>query len=138
MHWKSKLSFMFLLACSCNVSGQIKGGDNATPGQIPYIVSLKPARYNVIKKLDSEPYDGEEDRLEHVCGGTLLNSLWVMTAAHCLKSHIDNYRNEKTLFAVTAGTMYERPNQRDTTRRTVYSKNFYSHEDHYTNRAERV
>ena len=63
----------------------------------------------------------------------MLNSRWAMTAAHCLKSHINNYRNEKTLFAVTAGTIYERPNQQNTTRRTVYSKKFYSHEDHYTN-----
>ena len=110
MDWKIKLSFMFLLVCSCIVSGQIKGGDSATQGQIPYIVSLKPARYNVIKKLNSEPYDREEDRFEHVCGGTFLNSRWVMTAANCLKSHIDNYRNEKTLFAVTAGTIHERPN----------------------------
>jgi secreted trypsin-like serine protease len=47
------------------ISTRIVGGEESTPSQWPYAVSLK--------------YNGT-----HFCGGTLIAQRWVLTAAHCM------------------------------------------------------
>jgi secreted trypsin-like serine protease len=47
----------------------IVGGVNAIPGEFPFIVSLQ----WVVLGLST-----------HVCGGSILNNVWVLSAAHCL------------------------------------------------------
>uniref|UniRef100_A0A336MRV9 CSON005441 protein n=1 Tax=Culicoides sonorensis TaxID=179676 RepID=A0A336MRV9_CULSO len=49
--------------------GRIVGGTNAAPGEFPYIVSIK---------------WGFIGLLQHVCGGSILNENWILTAGHCL------------------------------------------------------
>eukprot|EP00058_Branchiostoma_floridae_P003212 XP_002588700.1 hypothetical protein BRAFLDRAFT_272022 [Branchiostoma floridae] len=46
---------------------RIIGGTEATPGSFPWMVSIQQNGY-------------------HICGGTLLNSHWVLSAAHCQAS----------------------------------------------------
>ncbi|XP_075214194.1 serine protease 27 [Lycorma delicatula] len=64
----SALSFAEV-GCSRHVNrlGRIVGGQDALPGEFPWLVSVR-------------RHGG------HVCGGTLLNSRVVLTAAHCLCS----------------------------------------------------
>lgn len=46
----------------------IVGGVNALPGEFPYIVSIQ---WVIL------------GRSTHVCGGSILNNIWVLSAAHC-------------------------------------------------------
>ncbi|XP_031752073.1 acrosin-like [Xenopus tropicalis] len=59
-------------------------GANAQPGSWPWIVSIQ-------MPIDSV--------YRHVCGGTVLNHHWVMTAAHCLLK----YQSEQSLARIVFG-----------------------------------
>lgn len=48
---------------------RIIGGVTALPGEFPFIVSIQ----WVVLGSSS-----------HVCGGSILNNIWILTAAHCL------------------------------------------------------
>lgn len=48
-----------------DTSGRVVGGDRADEGQFPYVISLR---------------RGDD----HMCGGSIINEYWILTAAHCL------------------------------------------------------
>ncbi|KAJ0060352.1 hypothetical protein NL108_010134 [Boleophthalmus pectinirostris] len=58
-------------------ASRIFGGKKSLPGAHPWQVSLQVRpRYS-------------SDRFNHICGGILLSSCWVLTAAHCIKNDVE-------------------------------------------------
>ncbi|KID72311.1 Trypsin [Metarhizium brunneum] len=74
-------TFFATLAVAATIDKRIVGGEDVPAGEIKFIVSLR------------------DQNGTHVCGGSLLDSTTVLTAAHCL---IDD---EIQVVSVTAGTV---------------------------------
>ncbi len=59
---------------------KIMGGSDLTPNSLPYLVHYK--------------YNGN-----HLCGGAIINALYILTAAHCLQYN-DNPQNFKVIIHI--------------------------------------
>ncbi|XP_069803162.1 transmembrane protease serine 13 [Dendropsophus ebraccatus] len=59
--------------CGRRKESRIIGGTEANPGDWPWQVSMQVRT---------------ESGYEHVCGGTIVNNLWVVTACHCFSSPV--------------------------------------------------
>ncbi|XP_033841108.2 hyaluronan-binding protein 2-like [Periophthalmus magnuspinnatus] len=58
-------------------TSRIYGGKKSLPGAHPWQVSLQ-----IRPRYSSNPFS-------HICGGILLSSCWVLTAAHCIKNDVE-------------------------------------------------
>ena len=66
------------------------GGENAPRHSWPWQVSLRVT------------INGQ---LSHICGGSLINDSWVVTASHCVVNE-DDTPNSPGMFTVVVGKMY--------------------------------
>ena len=65
---------------------RIFGGLKVSPGAIPWQVSVQQK-----PKGSTLPYS-------HVCGGILIESCWVLTAAHCMWAYFNSFHDESDAF----------------------------------------
>ncbi|XP_035688123.1 trypsin-like [Branchiostoma floridae] len=100
MHFFALLALVSYAAAE-GYEDRIVGGAEATPGAFPWQVSLQRSG-------------------SHFCGGTLLNSQWVLSAAHCLNSAITVVAGEHDL------SRNEGHEQRRSVERIILHPNFNS------------
>ncbi|XP_068083814.1 trypsin-like [Anabrus simplex] len=89
------------------IGNRIVNGTDARPGQFPFMVSLR---------------QGEQ----HICGGSIINEFWILTAAHCVyRSSLFDVQAGTTELSADAGTVVS-------VYKAIYHPN-YSEENNYEN-----
>merc|ERR1712198_493396 len=92
-----------------NAGARVIGGSDAAHGEFPWQVSLQAERYGL--------------KLRHVCGGTILNKNWILTAGHCFDKALD-----PKIWKVRAGEW--RLHDDDGTEQQVNVKKIIRHNDY--------
>lgn len=87
------------------ISNRIDGNQEASPGQFPYVVSLR--------------LNSSSNQYKHICGGAILSDRYVLTTAHCVRSNryklfalVGLYArddvDERNLYEIEKGLVHEK------------------------------
>ncbi|XP_055699036.1 trypsin-1-like [Phlebotomus papatasi] len=75
---------------------RIVGGYNATPGEFPHMISIQQANDKNFKV--------------HICGGSIVSQIWVLTAAHCFMESEYLIQTRK-IFVIAGAWDFSEPSQ---------------------------
>jgi len=122
-------SFLVALgsASQCGVKGpgsRVVGGTETAPGEIPWQVG-------VLDTLNYWISNGAKPK-SFVCGGTLLNEKWVLTAAHCFDIGGGRVNTNPKHKEIRVGSWHR--NAVDKTEKDMKVKNIYTYSGYWVSR----
>ncbi|XP_053305247.1 acrosin-like [Spea bombifrons] len=88
---------------------RVVGGKDVEPGEWPWTVSIQ-------RKSNG--------RYFHLCGGVVLNALWVLTAAHCFKDLGNDYFSWRVVFGMNQLTQMGKKAQIRTIKQKIRHENY--------------
>ncbi|KAM4807935.1 acrosin-like [Rhinophrynus dorsalis] len=90
-------------------NSRVVGGMDALPGSWPWLVSIQ------------EPSEGGH---VHMCGGSLLNNNWVLTAAHCFKNQGNDFNTWRMVFGINQLSKMDKETQIRTIAQKIQHENY--------------